>query len=97
VDQVVVKNRQEAVTVFEVLDYYTEETFPNLVEAVEYFNNGLFHYRNQRWDKAMTSFREAVSLNPSDKLPQLYIERCAHLKENAPGDDWKGIWVLKTK
>ncbi len=97
VDRVVVKGKNEPVGVFEVLDYYTEETFPNLLEVVDYFKGGLAYYRRQQWDRAMATFRQAVALNPQDTLPQIYLERCEHLKDNPPGDHWDGVWVLKSK
>ena len=45
----------------------------------------------------MDTFRGAQDLNPQDRLPQLYLDRCAQLKAEPPGDDWKGVWVMKTK
>jgi adenylate cyclase len=97
VDFVVVKGKQEPVAVYEVLDYHTEKTFPNLLEAVNYFKGGLAYYRKGQWDKAIDTFRGAIDLNPQDKLPQIYIDRCEQLKAEPPGDDWKGVWVMKSK
>jgi adenylate cyclase len=97
VDYLVVKGKQEPVAVYEVLDYHTEQSFPNMLEAVNYFKGGLAYYRKGQWDKAIETFRGAMALNPQDKLPQIYIDRCEHLKVEPPGDDWKGIWVMKTK
>src|SRR5665213_3501698 len=37
VDRVVVKGKTEPASVFEILDYHTEETFPNLHECLETF------------------------------------------------------------
>ena len=42
-------------------------------------------------------FRAAADLNPKDKLPGIYIDRCLHLKENPPEGEWTGVWVMKTK
>ena len=97
VDYVVVKGKQEPVAVFEVLDYYTDKTFPNLLESVNYFKGGLAYYRKGQWDKAVETFRGAIDLNPLDKLPQIYIDRCEQLKANPPGEDWNGVWVMKSK
>jgi Adenylate cyclase, family 3 (some proteins contain HAMP domain) len=97
VDYVVVKGKQEPVAVYEVLDYYNEKTFPNLLEVVNYFKGGLAYYRKAEWDKAIDTFRGALALNPSDKLPQIYIDRCEQLKATPPGDNWNGIWIMKSK
>jgi adenylate cyclase len=97
VDKVVVKGKTEAVSVFEVLDYHTEETFPNLPEVLDYYKNGLIYYRKQQWEKAGKSFQEALRLNPGDKLSTAYTERVSYLQAHPPGDDWDGVWVMKSK
>src|SRR5262249_28864387 len=97
VDYVVVKGKLEPVAIYEVLDYHTEETFPNLLEAVNYFKGGLAYYRKAQWDKAMDAFRGAQELNPQDRLPQIYMDGCEQLKTDPPTEDWKGVWVMKTK
>jgi len=97
IDKVVVKGKTEPVAIYEVMDYYTEETFPNLTEAIDLFKEGMFMYRKAKWDKAIDSFKEAADKNPNDKLTRLYIERCEHLKESPPEGEWDGVWVMKTK
>ena len=96
IDVVVVKGKTEPVGVYEVLDYHTEETYPNLMDNVNYFNEGVKEYRAGNWDKGIGRFREAISANETDKLAQTYIERCEHLKANPP-DDWDGIWIMTEK
>ena len=97
IDSVLVKGKRQPVAVYEVLDYHTPETFPNLMEAVNYWNSGLKYYRLGDWDRAIRAFREAAAINVNDKLPPMYIQRCQHLMENPPGEDWTGVWVMKTK
>jgi adenylate cyclase len=97
VDRVVVIGKSEPVGVIEVLDYYTEESFPNLADFVGYYRNGIGCYRRQQWDKAIAAFQESLKLRPGDKVSQIYVERAGHMKEHPPGDDWNGVWVLKTK
>jgi adenylate cyclase len=97
IDHVVVKGKTEPVGVYEVLDYHTEETFPNLMETVSYFKDGRNFYRKGAWDKAIGAFSEALALNPTDKLSQIYIDRCSQLKESPPTGDWNGVWVMTSK
>jgi adenylate cyclase len=97
VDQVVVKGKTEPVGVYEILDYHTAETFPNLMEALNHFKGGLDYYRGAEWDKAIAAFERATELNSDDKLPPFYIERCRHLKASPPGKDWDGVWTLTEK
>ena len=96
VDYVVVKGKTEPVAVFEILDYHTDDTFPNVMEVLNHFKSALGYYRTGNWDDAANAFREALSLHPDDKLSQIYVDRCDHLKANPP-KDWNGIWVLESK
>jgi adenylate cyclase len=97
IDHVVVKGKTEPAGVIEVLDYHTEESFPNLMDVVNYFNSGVNHYRGAEWDKAIKDFNEALKANPDDKLSETYIERCEHLKAEPPEGEWDGIWVMTSK
>jgi adenylate cyclase len=97
VDRVQVKGKTQSVEVYEVLDYYTEETYPNLMEVVNHFRDGLALYRRREWDRAIARFEEALRLNPNEKLCVMYVERCVCFREEPPGDDWDGGWIMKTK
>jgi adenylate cyclase len=97
VDRVIVQGKHEPIGIYELLDYHTDETFPNLMEVVSYFKGGLTYYRKQQWDKASETFSEALALNPLDKLTKMYIDRCAHLKAEPPGEAWNGVWIMKSK
>ncbi len=96
IDDVIVKGKTEPVGVYEVLDYHTDNTFPNLMDGVGYFTEGRKHYRAGAWDKAITSFNDVLKANPNDELSKTYIERCEHLKSEGP-KDWNGVWVMKSK
>ncbi|MBF0621291.1 MAG: GAF domain-containing protein [Magnetococcales bacterium] len=98
IDLVIVKGKTKPVGIYEVLDYHTEETFPNLMDTVNHFSAGLQRYRKGFFQTALESFEEALAHNPSDKLSAMYIERCQHLiEEPPPEEEWDGIWVMKTK
>ncbi len=97
VDLVVVKGKTEPVGVYEILDYYTDDAFPNVMEVVSCFKSGIKYYRDGKWDKAIEAFTEALNLNANDKLSKTYIERCNYMKENPPGDEWDGVWVMESK
>ena len=97
VDSVVVQGKTEPVVVYEILDYHTEESFPNLMEALNQFKHGLAEYRKQSWDQAAGAFREALRLNPADKVAEMYVERCEYFKAHPPSDNWDGVWVMKSK
>jgi adenylate cyclase len=97
VDRVQVKGKTQSVGVFEVLDHHTEESYPNLPEAVNQFRDGLALYRRRDWERAIARFEEALRLNPRENLCGMYIDRCVHFRREPPGEDWDGGWVMKTK
>jgi adenylate cyclase len=96
IDDVIVKGKTEAVGVREVLDYHTPETFPNLMDTVNHFNEGRMSFKAGDWDKGIRSFNECLKANPNDKLSKIYIDRCETMKQRNP-KDWDGIWVMETK
>ena len=97
IDLVVVKGKTKPVAIFEVLDHHTEATFPNLMDVVNHFKDGLTKYRKGNWDPAINAFREALVANPADKLSNIYIERCLKLKKAPPKGEWDGVWVMEDK
>jgi len=97
IDKVVVKGKTEPVGVFEVLDYHTDASFPNMQDALGAFKEGIKQYRDGNFDKALGAFKDSIGLNAKDKLADVYVDRCEHLIANPPGDDWNGVWVMTEK
>jgi len=97
VDNVVVKGKTEPVGVYELLDYHTEESYPNMVEALGVFRDGMECYQSGEWEKGKTHFGKVLDLNPEDACAKLYIERCDHLIKNGDPENWDGVWVLTSK
>ena len=59
-------------------------------------------YKSQDWDEAIAAFEKA-EVYEEKYIPRktnpclLYIDRCKEFKENPPGNDWDGVYNLKTK
>ncbi|MBI5936710.1 MAG: GAF domain-containing protein [Betaproteobacteria bacterium] len=97
IDYVVVKGKTQPVSIYEVLDYHDEQSFPNIAESLQIFKEALIAYRHGQWDKAHKAFAQCLELNPADKAAQLFVERCEHLKAEPPEGEWHGVWVMKSK
>jgi adenylate cyclase len=97
VDKVVVKGKREPVGIYEVLDYHTELTFPNMSKVLIGYEDGLNLYRQGRFEEAIAVFHTVLALNDRDRLAHLYIDRCRQLIADPPGDDWDSVWVLTEK
>jgi adenylate cyclase len=96
-DIVVVQGKTKPVSIYEVLDYHTADSYPHLVDAMGLFRDGLDSYRNQRWMQAWELFTRVLSLNPNDKAALMYVERCDELAANPPPDSWDGTYVMRSK
>jgi adenylate cyclase len=96
VDDVIVKGKTEPARVFEVLDYHSDETFPNLMDVVGHFEEGRQSYRAGAWKRAAQSFETCLSLHAGDDLSRTYLDRIAQLEANPP-KQWDGVWRMKTK
>ncbi len=97
IDFVVVKGKTQPVSIYEILDYHDETSFPHIAESLRIFKEALIAYRHGQWDAAHASFAECLALNPDDKGAKLFIDRCEHLKAEPPEGEWRGVWVMKTK
>ena len=96
VDFVVVKGKTQPVAIYEVLDYHDESSFPNLMDAVNQFREGIQKYRAGKWSEATNSFNKVLELHPEDKLSEIYIHRCKTLQADPPAQ-WDGVWVMEGK
>jgi adenylate cyclase len=100
-DKVIVIGRSIPVQTYELIAEKGQE--PDLYnELLPRFNDALELYKKQEWDLAIAAFEIVEKLedmfpgrktNPS----RVYIDRCAHLKQNPPGNDWDGVWTLTSK
>jgi adenylate cyclase len=97
IDLVVVKGKTQPVRVFEILDFHDTQSFPNLMDVVNHFGEGITDYRQGRFDRATQRFERCLQLNPDDSLSQTYIDRCQALLSNPPTDRWDGVWMMQNK
>ena len=97
IDKVVVKGKTQPVSVYEILDWHTDESFPKMAAVLHAFSFGLQAYRAAKFDEALHAFEDALGLHPGDAAAKMYVERCKVLRADPPGDEWDGVWVMKSK
>ena len=61
------------------------------------FAEGLNAYKHRQWDQAIALFKEASQLPLDDRPSKMYIRRCQNYQQNPPGENWDGVYVMKTK
>lgn len=65
--------------------------------VLEQYNAALVLYKSRKFKDAMAGFKKALEIMPNDGPSKLYVERCEQYLEHPPGDDWDGVFVMKTK
>lgn len=96
-DRAIVKGRQEAINVCEVLDVEVEPVRSLKIQTMPIFEEGLEQYSQGNFAKAQVCFEQIVALNPADKPSQLYLERIEALLENSIPANWNGVWKFTQK
>ena len=94
-DLIRVRGINAPVPVYEVLDFHTRESFPNLDVVLPAFKEGLALYRQQSWDRAASRFSEALSAFPGDRPSRLYLQRCETYRTDPPATGWDGAWDVR--
>ncbi|MEG3909524.1 adenylate/guanylate cyclase domain-containing protein [Microcoleus sp. w1-18aA5] len=96
-DRAIVKGRQEAISVCEVLDVEVEPVRSLKIQTLPIFEEGLQEYCQGNFAKAIVCFEQIVALNPDDKPSQLYLKRLQSLLEKSLPANWNGVWKFTQK
>ena len=97
IDLMQVKGKTEPVSLFEVLDHHTHQSFPNLSDVLDAYSGGLTAYRQREWQTALGGFDAALAAHPNDKPSQIYAERCRRFLTTPPPQDWNGVYIMNDK
>ncbi|MCG2715055.1 MAG: adenylate/guanylate cyclase domain-containing protein [Candidatus Marinimicrobia bacterium] len=95
-DRLVVKGKLIPITVYELMAKKGELTNDqSLIQA--YFTKGIELYWDRQWDEAIEQFQQSINVTGDDPPSKVFIRRCKIFKENPPGDDWQGEFIMTTK
>ncbi len=95
--KVQVKGKQMAVPIYEVYDGDPDDVIELKHKTKEVFEEGLRHYFDRQFIKAMGFFTQVLAGNPIDKTAQLYVERCARFISQGVPEGWAGVEIMDTK
>ncbi len=76
IDKVQVKGKSERVTVYEVFDADAAQIKEGKLATVQAFTEALSLYNMKALSEAAQRFQDVLSINPGDKVAQIYLERC---------------------
>ncbi|HQO74303.1 MAG TPA: adenylate/guanylate cyclase domain-containing protein [Candidatus Marinimicrobia bacterium] len=95
-DRLVVKGKLKPITVYELLGR-KGQVDQEMLQICAYFTEGINLYWNRQWDAAIAAFEKAIAVKGEDKPSHVFIERCHIYKNNPPGPNWQGEFVMETK
>lgn len=97
VDRVALKGKQHATTLYEVLDAETPERRIAKQATLALLNRAQEHFLDRDFLTAARLFTEAQAIDPDDVLLSIFAERAQQYVEQAPPDDWQGVYVREQK
>ena len=104
-DKIVVKGRSQPVSMYEPTGFKNELT-QETQDCLDCFQQGIDKYLLQDWKGALKMFEKAKGFEPNkpgvtagvkDNPSMILIDRCQVMKDNPPGDDWDGVYVMTSK
>ncbi len=66
-------------------------------QILPFYQEGLEHYKSQRWEEAITAFEKVLNIHEDDGPSLTYFERCITFQTNPPPRDWDGVFVMTSK
>jgi class 3 adenylate cyclase/CheY-like chemotaxis protein len=97
VGKIQVKGKNNAISVYEILDGEKIENIQLKLKTKQDFEKGLSFYQSKKFAEASVQFSRILEINANDKAARLYFERCAQLMVHGVPDDWDGIEVMQGK
>jgi adenylate cyclase len=96
IDKIKVKGKDEALTIYEPIG--SEDQFDKAKQdELKLWQQTLRAYRSQQWDQVEVQLLNLRRMNPECSLYELYEERVAQWRKNAPPSDWDGVTVFDEK
>lgn len=95
VDRVRVKGKLQPVKIYELLA--EGKISDDHKRQLELYQKGYDLYSEKKFEDALAIFKDLHTLNQSDPVSELYIERCQDYLQEPPPQDWDGVFVMKTK
>jgi adenylate cyclase len=89
-----VKGKKEPVAIHELVG--EKEVIVYSGEFLSHYEEALRLYKKMEWDAAYQEFKKGLQIR-DDEVSRMYVKRCRHLKKYPPGEEWDGIFTLKTK
>ncbi len=92
-----VKGKKKPVKAYELIAFKDANLSTEFKEMLMQYKKGFENYLMRNWEWAANHFRQALQIKSDDGPSRLYLLRCQEFMKNPPGDDWDGVFVMKSK
>jgi adenylate cyclase len=96
IDRVAVLGRAHGTAIFELIGLAGDDGAPH-ASWIDTYEEGLAHYRERRWVKAIEAFETVLAIRGSDGPSQALMQSCRRFMRHAPPDDWQAVTFLDAK
>lgn len=95
-DRVLVKGKDEPVTIYEPLGLQGAVD-PVVLDELKLWAQALRLYRSRHWDMAELQLLSLIREYPSRPLYRVFLDRIGAFRKNPPGGQWDGAYRFETK
>jgi adenylate cyclase len=95
IDLVRVKGKVEPVKIYELVG--EGEVPKEKTDLVSKFAEGYSLYHQRKFSEAISTFNDALAIEPNDACSKLYIKRSEEFIASPPPEDWDGVFVMTSK
>ncbi|NEP05941.1 MAG: response regulator, partial [Okeania sp. SIO4D6] len=96
-DRVQVKGRNHPIKIYEVMDGETESLLNLKRQVKSNFAQGVLHYQQQEFTMAKKYFQKVLTVNPNDKVTEIYLQRVNNFLSEGTPTNWQGITIWNQK
>jgi adenylate cyclase len=95
-DAIRVQGRAQPVSIHELVGL-AGEVSPDRSLVLEWYRQGLSHYRAQEWEAARQAFTSALGIDTKDSPSTVMLKRATECAADPPGEGWDGVYGMKSK
>ena len=96
-DKIRVKGKQQVVTVYELIGDRHDPLDAKTEDFLAHYHAGHAAYLSRNFQQALTQFKSAQHLRPTDQAVNVHMERATSFLQSPPPDSWDGAYSVSDK
>lgn len=93
-NKVQVKGKNIPVPIYEIMNGDPQLLLELKLKTLAEFESGLEQYLAKNFQSALSSFKNIMGVNPSDRGAQFFLERSNHMMKHGVQDGWDGTVII---